>query len=207
MNKKLRFNNLNLFQEACADWKHAEDCLVLVGGHSTNVTLVGNFCGKNDHGFPIFSVRSVFTVEEAAGKDAANGAAHLLEEASEVNKPALLPKNAPDMRGKAAPPTVDPRTGQPVGRFITDNKGNVLIEPAGGRTVAAGKGGVDTHTLYPNGSNYQRLNPKGHDNNPNPHGHGHQPGTGPGKNGQGPSLDPQGNVVPFNSKDAHWPIH
>ncbi|MCE5342963.1 MAG: aminotransferase class I/II-fold pyridoxal phosphate-dependent enzyme, partial [Eubacteriales bacterium] len=31
-----------------ADWKHAEDCLVLVGGHSTNVTLVGNFCGKND---------------------------------------------------------------------------------------------------------------------------------------------------------------
>ena len=145
--------------------------------------------------------------EEAAGKDAANGAAHLLEEASEVNKPALLPKNAPDMRGKAAPPTVDPRTGQPVGRFITDNKGNVLIEPAGGRTVAAGKGGVDTHTLYPNGSNYQRLNPKGHDNNPNPHGHGHQPGTGPGKNGQGPSLDPQGNVVPFNSKDAHWPIH
>lgn len=145
--------------------------------------------------------------EEAVGKDAANGAAHLLEEASEVNKPALLPKNAPDMRGKAAPPTVDPRTGQPVGRFITDNKGNVLIEPAGGRTVAAGKGGVDTHTLYPNGSNYQRLNPKGHDNNPNPHGHGHQPGTGPGKNGQGPSLDPQGNVVPFNSKDAHWPIH
>ena len=31
-----------------ADWKHAEDCLVLVGGHSTNVTVVGNFCGKND---------------------------------------------------------------------------------------------------------------------------------------------------------------
>ncbi|NLI22698.1 MAG: aminotransferase class I/II-fold pyridoxal phosphate-dependent enzyme [Clostridiales bacterium] len=31
-----------------ADWKHAEDCLVLVGGHSTNVTAVGNFCGKND---------------------------------------------------------------------------------------------------------------------------------------------------------------
>ncbi len=31
-----------------ADWKHSEDCLVLVGGHSTNVSLVGNFCGKND---------------------------------------------------------------------------------------------------------------------------------------------------------------
>ena len=31
-----------------ADWKHAEDALVLVGGHSTNVTCVGNFCGKGD---------------------------------------------------------------------------------------------------------------------------------------------------------------
>ncbi len=40
-----------LYQELereLADWKHAEDCLVLVGGHSTNVTLVGNFCGQND---------------------------------------------------------------------------------------------------------------------------------------------------------------
>jgi len=31
-----------------ASWKHAEDAVVLVGGHSTNVTVVGNFCGKND---------------------------------------------------------------------------------------------------------------------------------------------------------------
>lgn len=31
-----------------AKWKHAEDALVLVGGHSTNVTFVGNFCGKDD---------------------------------------------------------------------------------------------------------------------------------------------------------------
>jgi len=31
-----------------AFWKHAEKALVCVGGHSTNVTLVGNFCGKND---------------------------------------------------------------------------------------------------------------------------------------------------------------
>ena len=31
-----------------ADWKHAEAALVCVGGHSTNVTVVGNFCGKND---------------------------------------------------------------------------------------------------------------------------------------------------------------
>lgn len=31
-----------------ARWKHAESALVLVGGHSTNVTFVGNFCGKDD---------------------------------------------------------------------------------------------------------------------------------------------------------------
>lgn len=40
-----------LYQELEKDiaaWKHAEDALVLVGGHSTNVTAVGNFCGKND---------------------------------------------------------------------------------------------------------------------------------------------------------------
>ncbi len=35
-------------EKEIAEWKHAEDCLVLVGGHSTNVTVVGNFCGKND---------------------------------------------------------------------------------------------------------------------------------------------------------------
>jgi len=94
----------------------------------------------------------------------------------------------------------------PIGRVIVDSRANAMIEPVGGRTVAAGKGGVDTHTLYPNGSNYQRLNPQGHANNPTPHGHGHAPGTGPGIRGQGPSLDPQGNIVPSNSPDAHWPI-
>lgn len=31
-----------------AEWKNSESALVLVGGHSTNVTVVGNFCGKND---------------------------------------------------------------------------------------------------------------------------------------------------------------
>ncbi|MFH1880691.1 MAG: aminotransferase class I/II-fold pyridoxal phosphate-dependent enzyme, partial [Bacillota bacterium] len=31
-----------------ADWKHTEDAVVLVGGHSTNVTFVGNFCNQND---------------------------------------------------------------------------------------------------------------------------------------------------------------
>ena len=28
-----------------ADWKRSEDALVLVSGHATNVTFVGNFCG------------------------------------------------------------------------------------------------------------------------------------------------------------------
>lgn len=31
-----------------AEWKHAEDALVLVSGHATNVTFVGNFCNEND---------------------------------------------------------------------------------------------------------------------------------------------------------------
>ncbi|MCL2125116.1 MAG: aminotransferase class I/II-fold pyridoxal phosphate-dependent enzyme [Oscillospiraceae bacterium] len=31
-----------------ASWKHTEAALVLVGGHSTNVTFVGNFCNEND---------------------------------------------------------------------------------------------------------------------------------------------------------------
>jgi len=35
-------------EAAIADWKHTETALVLVGGHSTNVTCVGNFCGKGD---------------------------------------------------------------------------------------------------------------------------------------------------------------
>lgn len=82
-----------------------------------------------------------------------------------------------------------------------------MLEPVGGKTVSAGKGGQDTHTLYPNGSNAQRLNEQGHGNNPTPHGHGHQPGTGPGKSGQGPSTDPTGKIVQPNSSDAHWPVN
>ena len=35
-------------EKELADWKHTEDAIVCVGGHSTNVTFVGNFCGKND---------------------------------------------------------------------------------------------------------------------------------------------------------------
>ena len=35
-------------EKEIADWKHTEDAIVCVGGHSTNVTFVGNFCGKGD---------------------------------------------------------------------------------------------------------------------------------------------------------------
>jgi len=108
--------------------------------------------------------------------------------------------------GRLPGPATD-KAGNQIGRIIVDSKGNAMIEPVGGKTVAAGKGGVDTHTLYPNGSNYQRLNPQGHANNTTPHGHGHAPGTGPGMKGQGPSLDINGNVVPWNSPAAHWPIN
>ncbi len=41
----------SLYQELekeIASWKHSESALVLVGGHSTNVTIVGNFCGRDD---------------------------------------------------------------------------------------------------------------------------------------------------------------
>lgn len=118
----------------------------------------------------------------------------------------LMPvRNVPT--GRSSGPTVDPLTGAKLGRFVADSKGNVMIEPKGGTTVPAGKGGVDTHTLFPNGSNYQRLNPQGHANNPTPHGHGHLQGTGPGRGGQGQSLNTQGQTVSPKSPDAHWPIH
>jgi hypothetical protein len=117
------------------------------------------------------------------------------------------------LANKTAGPTTDPNTGSEVGRFVADDKGNVMIEPKGGSTVPAGKKtpgqpqGEDTHTLYPNGSNYQRLNPNGHTTNATPHGHGHQQGSGSNKRGQGASLSPDGRVVPAKSPDAHWPIH
>ena len=35
-------------EKELAEWKHTEAALVLVGGHSTNVSFVGNFCGEKD---------------------------------------------------------------------------------------------------------------------------------------------------------------
>ncbi|RAS16520.1 hypothetical protein MYG64_09890 [Ensifer adhaerens] len=75
---------------------------------------------------------------------------------------------------------IDRRTGWPVQRFIGDSGGNIMFEPLGGRTVPGPKLG-DTHTLYPNGSNYHRINPRGHGSRKTPHAHGHLEGTGPNR--------------------------
>ncbi|WP_204117481.1 RHS repeat-associated core domain-containing protein [Paraburkholderia sp. C35] len=114
------------------------------------------------------------------------------------------------VRSSASIPTpntnpIDPITQAPIGRVIIDRNGNAVIEPVGGSTVSRSNG-VDTHTLYSNGSNCYRLNPKGHANNPCPHGHAHALGTGPNMKGQGASLDIDGNVVPSNSAAAHIPL-
>jgi len=94
-----------------------------------------------------------------------------------------------------------------VSGFFVDPNGNTMIAPVGGNIDPVGRGykGLDTHTLYPNGSAYQRNNPGGHAGTPGDnHGHGHAMGTGSNKNGTGPSLDINGNIVPYNSKAAHW---
>ncbi len=99
----------------------------------------------------------------------------------------------------------DPRTGMSIQRYIGDTRGNIAFEPLGGSTVP-GRNPVDTQTLDPNGSNYHRMNPQGHGARNAPHGHGHAMGTGQNMKGQGPSLDIYGNVVPWESPGAHWPM-
>lgn len=102
------------------------------------------------------------------------------------------------------------RDGVPVGRFVCDARGNMMVEPAGGSTgpyPPHRPNSPDTHTYYPNGSNYMRNNPQGHGPNTTPHGHGHLPGTGTGRSGQGSSTDIFGNPVPSNSGAAHWPTY
>ena len=104
---------------------------------------------------------------------------------------------------------IDPVTGQPVGRFISDSRGNIMMEPVGGSTgpyPASNLNSPDTHTFYENGSNAYRLNPQGHANVPEPHAHAHLPGTGPYTKGQGASLGVEGNVVNRNSSAAHFSI-
>lgn len=66
-------------------------------------------------------------------------------------EPLLLPP--PRQKPASQSCTIDPTTQQPVGRFIGDSKGNIMVEPVGGRTIPYSPnnpGSVDTHTLYPN---------------------------------------------------------
>lgn len=77
--------------------------------------------------------------------------------------------------------TAEPVTGQSVGRFISDSKGNTMMEPIGGSTgpyPPSRPNSPDTHTFYTNGSNAYRLNPIGHKNSPTPHAHAYLPGVG-----------------------------
>ncbi|MBK6552304.1 MAG: hypothetical protein IPG11_18165 [Flavobacteriales bacterium] len=106
---------------------------------------------------------------------------------------------SPDFLGQ---PLITDRTARRTVHW--QQSGPPMIEPVGGVRYRLAEV-VSIRTLYPNGSNYQRLNPVGHPNNPTPHAHGHALGTGPGMNGQGPSLDRSGNVVPWNEL-MHWPF-
>ena len=142
------------------------------------------------------------TIDFIRGKDSFTGGS---QSRLALGAAVLLP-GCLDATVKSVDKTIDIRTGYEVQRFIADNKGNVMIEPVGGKTGSAGKKGIDTHTLYPNGSNYQRFNPYGHPPKSTiSHGHGHLPDTGPGMKGQGPSIDINGNIVPWDSGAAHWP--
>lgn len=118
----------------------------------------------------------------------------------------IAPPQAVAPTGRQPGPTIDRATGREVGRIVGDSKGNNMIEPVGGTTVQGPKPS-ETHTTYPNGSNYQRLNPQGHKGIPTGHGHGHLEGTAPFTKGQGQSIDPLGNVVPRDSDAAHWSIY
>ena len=107
--------------------------------------------------------------------------------------------------GKLPGSTIDKNTGYEVGTIYVDSKGNAMISPKGGGFTSGGYRGLDTHTTYPNGSAYQRNNTNGHRNSQGiNHGHGHLPGTGSDRGGTGHSIDVNGNMVPYNSPDAHW---
>jgi RHS repeat-associated protein len=108
-----------------------------------------------------------------------------------------------EARKNGSPPPPPPVNLTPWLDFVVDAKGNVIVAPPGGSFQF--RPNNEVHSLYPNGSNAQRFNPNGHSNNPQGHGHGHLPGAGPGMKGQGPSTDPSGNEVPWNSAAAHWP--
>ncbi|WDC36198.1 RHS element core protein [Escherichia albertii] len=116
----------------------------------------------------------------------------------------------PSPRQKAAGQScvIDPLTKQPIGSFAVDSKGNAMAVPIGGKVIGYPPNKINPpgiHTTYANGSNMYRLDPLGHPPvNTKPHAHAHLPGTGPHNTGQGASLDINGEIVPANSKAAHF---
>ena len=116
----------------------------------------------------------------------------------------------PSPRQKAAGQScvIDPLTEQPIGSFAVDSKGNAMAVPIGGKVIGYPPNKINPpsiHTTYANGSNMYRLDPLGHPPaNTKPHAHAHLPGTGPHNTGQGASLDIHGEIVPANSKAAHF---
>lgn len=138
------------------------------------------------------------------GKGAQQTSAEAANSAGMLALPAPAPPRVPAVRPDV--PTTDPVGSFQVGQFISTPHGLLPVPKGGAWSVRPN--GVDIHSYYPNGSNAYRINPAGHGNNPVPHLHLHQPGAGPGVRppAQGQSLDMNGNVVPFNSPDAHWPL-
>ncbi len=118
----------------------------------------------------------------------------------------LLPSPGQKAAGQSC--VIDPLTKQPIGSFAVDSKGNAMAVPIGGKVIGYPPNKINPpgiHTTYANGSNMYRLDPLGHPPvNTKPHAHAHLPGTGPHNTGQGASLDINGEIVPANSKAAHF---
>ncbi|WP_349335061.1 RHS element core protein [Escherichia albertii] len=118
----------------------------------------------------------------------------------------LLPSPGQKAAGQSC--VIAPLTKQPIGSFAVDSKGNAMAVPIGGKVIGYPPNKINPpgiHTTYANGSNMYRLDPLGHPPvNTKPHAHAHLPGTGPHNTGQGASLDINGEIVPANSKAAHF---
>ena len=137
-----------------------------------------------------------------AAEHAEHAATDVLKAKGKVVK-ALPPKSEPKALLPGRP---EPKKPPQAGRFVVDEKGNVLIEPKFGSTVGNPQG-TFVETRYPNGSPAYQL----HEAHPKtrakePHGHHMEPGSGPGRGNEGPSLDQWGNRVRDDSPAAHWPV-
>lgn len=99
-------------EQEIARWKHCEDALVLVSGHATNVTLVGNFCKEND--LILYDAISHNSIEQGCRlskskskafphNDVANLATILQQQRSYYEKVLLVVEGAYSMDGDIAP--------------------------------------------------------------------------------------------------------